>query len=167
MEEDDQAPNWRSWVPSNGAGHSAVAQRALAGQGAARRSGEPRKRSRPRRFEELTVLTRPCSNLRFGGHVAHEPCMHAPDGLWNECPDRLTTLGPRSFLCCNVQERQQQAPRADHRSTASEADKLVQAHVEHLVAEMVVALDRSTSLTPSRSASVLRRRACRRSRTGG
>ena len=33
MEEDDQAPNWRSWVPSNGAGHSAVAQRALAGLG--------------------------------------------------------------------------------------------------------------------------------------
>ena len=68
--------------------------------------------------------------------------MHAPDGLWTDCPDRLTTLGPRSFLCCDLQEKEQQAPRAHHRSTASDTDKLVQAHVECLMSEMKIALDR-------------------------
>ena len=68
--------------------------------------------------------------------------MHAHDSLWTECPDRLTTLGPPSFLCCDVQENEQHAPRADHRSTASKADKLVLAHVECLMLQMTIALDR-------------------------
>ena len=68
--------------------------------------------------------------------------MHAPDSLWTDCPDRLTTLGPRSFLSCDVQEKEQHAPRADHRSTASKADKLVLAHVDCLVEQMTIALDR-------------------------
>ena len=56
--EEEELPDWRSWAPCSGAGHAAVAKRALREQGAVHRCQAPRKRQAPRRFEHEQVLHR-------------------------------------------------------------------------------------------------------------